>query len=248
MRIILKKVIKMEKTRRYVLFLPLALFVLATCLLTGLNNIMPAWLVIIIIFIIPAVIVYFIPKDEEETTEPEQPTTPAPTTPAPVPIWKRIRINWTIVWIVLALFLFYVVIVFLGMATIEETEQRAEMNAFRPESLSGVTIIKQGNNFLVAKGEKDGGRMTLVSEEFNPCIQFNYSGGNSTLEVSIDEIFYGDDKHGSVFLFSNPAGLFSTCDHKGKGDNNKKKKIKVEVVVEKNDTIRIWNYKVWKRY
>jgi len=155
----------------------------------------------------------------------------------------RKKINWTVIWIVLALFLLYGALVFLGLATIAETEQRAEMNAFRVESSAGVSI-NSGNNYLVATGGKEGGKITMVSEERNPpCVQFNFSGGNSTFEVSIGGVLYGE-----AYRFSKPAGVFNTCHHRAKDGDNQKKIIKIEIVVKHGDTIRITNYRVWEKY
>lgn len=59
----------MEKNRRYALILPLALFILAILFLTGLYRTISGWLIIVVMIIIPAIIVYFLPKEPEELEE-----------------------------------------------------------------------------------------------------------------------------------------------------------------------------------
>lgn len=156
----------------------------------------------------------------------------------------RKRIPWTAVGIVLIIILIIAAMIYIGDKIMKSDEERKEMNAFRIESSSGVAIIYQGSDSLIAKGEWNGGLITLNSTEKNPpCIQFNFSGGNSTFEVSIGGVLYGE-----AYRFSNPAGVFSTCHYKAKMGDDEKKIIKIEIVVKPGDTIRITNYRVWEKY
>lgn len=204
------------------------------------NILVPIFIFLILLIIFLRVLEYFRERrTEAETAEPEQSPTPTPaasTTPA-VPILKRIP--WTAVGIVF-LAIFILIIGYYANEGIKENRRiLEETNAFRTENSIGVDVIEQGKDFITLKGRGDGGTVNLASEKISPLVSFNYSGGNSTFGVSFNGVYSEDEKHGNVFSFSDGIGKFS--------DSYKKEvdtKVKVEIVVGKDDTIKIWNYKI----
>jgi hypothetical protein len=192
---------------------------------------------VLFLFLLFFVTLIIIGSRKEQFTPP-----PATLTTTPkVSILKKIPL--TAVGIVLIIILIIAAMIYIGDKIIKSDEERKEMNAFRVENSTGVSI-SSGNNYLAATGGAGGGTITIVSEERNPpCVYFNFSGGNSTFEVTIDGVLYG-----KVYQFSNLIGTFNTCHYKAKDGDNEKKLIKIEVVVESGDKIKIENYKVWEKY
>lgn len=204
----------------------------------------PFWISLPIVFISAIFLALYSKKTlTPATTTSATPatTTPASTIASAVTILKGI--NWTVVGVVLAIIILIAGMIYIGDKIMKSDEERREMNVFRIENSTGVSI-NSGSNYLMVTGGTGGGAITMVSEERNPpCVYFNFSGGNSTFEVSIDGVLYGE-----AYQFSKPVGVFNTCHYKAKMGDNEKKIIKIEVVVKPGDKIRIWNYKVWEEY
>jgi predicted secreted protein len=203
----------------------------------SLASIMIVILFILLLFFLTLIVIGL---RKQSTPTPLTPGTADSATPK-VSILKKIPL--TAVGIVLIIILIIAAMIYIGDKIIKSDEERKEMNAFRVENSTGVSI-SSGNNYLAATGGAGGGTITIVSEERNPpCVYFNFSGGNSTFEVTIDGVLYG-----KVYQFSNLIGTFNTCHYKAKDGDNEKKLIKIEVVVESGDKIKIENYKVWEKY